>query len=454
MARPAVSASSVIRMVNDAMPSGTPDRQVGQAAPEAARVAPGAEQEGHRSAHVTVGHRRQAGFRARRWRRAHRGGRPAGRDAPRPGPRRRWTGRGRRPGCWSGASKDTKPSSALSARTSPQPRNVPMPRPMTVPTTAVITDSHRTMARSLPRLSPTARSRPSSRLRSWIESDSVLASPIRAMRMARHEQAVHEGQQLVDLTGHPLHVLVAVLHGGGAVLLDHRLDRGAALLEAGAVLQADQHGDVAGPQGVGRPVLLGHDDVAEQVADAVDGADREGALLLAGEVHGDLAAEAQVVVGGVALGHRDLAGCDRGQVALLHVEVEQGRHRRRVAGGGVLGAAVDGHRGVGERHRLGHLGQGVDLGRHRRAQPGAAEVVRGDHQVTAEALLDRLIDGAAERGAERGEQGDDGGADHQRQRGARPCGGGCAWRCAGPAGRPGRGRRPRAGPPQRPRGGR
>ena len=49
----------------------------------------------------------------------------------------------------------------------------------------MITDSHRTMDRTCGRVWPTARSRPSSRVRSWIESDRVLAMPMRAMRMAR-----------------------------------------------------------------------------------------------------------------------------------------------------------------------------------------------------------------------------------------------------------------------------
>ena len=57
--------------------------------------------------------------------------------------------------------------------------------PPTVPNTATITDSQRTIERMPRRSCPTARSRPSSRVRSWIESDSVLAMPITAMTMAR-----------------------------------------------------------------------------------------------------------------------------------------------------------------------------------------------------------------------------------------------------------------------------
>ena len=42
---------------------------------------------------------------------------------------------------------------------------------------AVITDSYRIMRFCWRRLSPIARSMPSSRVRSWIDSDSVLAMP-------------------------------------------------------------------------------------------------------------------------------------------------------------------------------------------------------------------------------------------------------------------------------------
>ena len=46
------------------------------------------------------------------------------------------------------------------------------------------TDSQRIIDRTWDRVWPTARSSPSSRVRSWIDSDSVLAMPMRAMMMA------------------------------------------------------------------------------------------------------------------------------------------------------------------------------------------------------------------------------------------------------------------------------
>ena len=53
-----------------------------------------------------------------------------------------------------------------------------------VPNSATVTASPRTIDRSWRRVWPTARSSPSSRVRSWIDSDSVLAMPMRAMTMA------------------------------------------------------------------------------------------------------------------------------------------------------------------------------------------------------------------------------------------------------------------------------
>ena len=93
--------------------------------------------------------------------------------------------RGPRPSELIGAANVPKPSWATSARIRPQPRNTPRPMPPSVPKIATITDSQRTVERTSERVCPTARSRPSSRVRSWIDSDSVLAMPISAIRTAR-----------------------------------------------------------------------------------------------------------------------------------------------------------------------------------------------------------------------------------------------------------------------------
>jgi hypothetical protein len=81
------------------------------------------------------------------------------------------------------------PALAPAASTSAQPRNAPTPMPPTAPNVATRTDSQRTIDRTCDRVWPTARRRPSSRVRSWIESDSVLAMPIRAMTMASTSRA-------------------------------------------------------------------------------------------------------------------------------------------------------------------------------------------------------------------------------------------------------------------------
>jgi hypothetical protein len=64
-------------------------------------------------------------------------------------------------------------------------KTTPMPRPMIVPRMAMIIDSPMIVLRSWRRDMPTARSRPSSRVRSSTDSDRVLAMPIRAMITAR-----------------------------------------------------------------------------------------------------------------------------------------------------------------------------------------------------------------------------------------------------------------------------
>ncbi len=65
-----------------------------------------------------------------------------------------------------GMASVPKPSWTARARTSPQPRNVPSAMPPIVPNTATITDSQRTIERVCERVRPTARRRPSSRVRS------------------------------------------------------------------------------------------------------------------------------------------------------------------------------------------------------------------------------------------------------------------------------------------------
>ena len=62
--------------------------------------------------------------------------------------------------------------------------DLPRITPPAVPNTAMITDSHRIMPRTCARVCPSARSSPSSRVRSWMDSDSVLTTPISAMTMA------------------------------------------------------------------------------------------------------------------------------------------------------------------------------------------------------------------------------------------------------------------------------
>ena len=87
-------------------------------------------------------------------------------------------------GTWN--SEMPSPSSAF---TIAHPKPVPIARPSVVPSRAMIVASQRTAARICERVIPTARSKPSSRVRSKIDSASVLAMPSRAMTIASASRA-------------------------------------------------------------------------------------------------------------------------------------------------------------------------------------------------------------------------------------------------------------------------
>ena len=81
-------------------------------------------------------------------------------------------------------SKALKPWSRRLAIMAPATTR-PISSPSTVPSTAMITDSQRIIERTWERTMPTARNSPTSRVRSKIDSASVLAMPNRAMNTAR-----------------------------------------------------------------------------------------------------------------------------------------------------------------------------------------------------------------------------------------------------------------------------
>ena len=70
------------------------------------------------------------------------------------------------------------------------PYTAPSARPMTVATAARVTDSQATIERTCPLVMPSARSSPSSRVRSSTERLSVLPTPITAMMTATASRAV------------------------------------------------------------------------------------------------------------------------------------------------------------------------------------------------------------------------------------------------------------------------
>ena len=88
----------------------------------------------------------------------------------------------------------------------------------------MITDSQRTADRTWLRPMPTARSSPSSRMRSWIDSPRVLAMPNRAISTASANKRVDHGEHLVDPTGQRGLELGVGLQAGGGIVGQDTLD--------------------------------------------------------------------------------------------------------------------------------------------------------------------------------------------------------------------------------------
>ena len=158
------------------------------------------------------------------------------------------------------------------------PNTTPMATPRAAPSSEITIDSSRIIRRSWDRLSPIARSRPTSRVRSMIESARVLtmprtamisASPSSAKMISRNwsiERAALLGELLLVEHGHDRqlldHVVQAVLDPGGAVLLvdDQRV---VGRLEAGRVERRERR-DGAGEDD--RGVLDDADDLPRLLA--------------------------------------------------------------------------------------------------------------------------------------------------------------------------------------------
>ena len=191
------------------------------------------------------------------------GGRPGradGGDArrpPRPA-RRTW-----RPG-GPGIEIALMPSS-FSACDSASPMPIPRAAPLRAPISEITTDSQRTIARTWPRVMPTARSRPSSRVRSNTDSARVLTMPSRAITTASSSITV---TKVSSWSMNPLasfSKLLLVEHLGVRVVGQGRRDRAPAPspLSAPAASVTSAGGDELR---AGEGVLLGEAD-DEVVAD-------------------------------------------------------------------------------------------------------------------------------------------------------------------------------------------
>ena len=79
--------------------------------------------------------------------------------------------------------------SSMSERWSATAKSRPSPTPSTAPSSAIATDSSRSMVRSCRRLSPTARNNPISRTLSMTDRARVLTMPSTAMTTASPSRA-------------------------------------------------------------------------------------------------------------------------------------------------------------------------------------------------------------------------------------------------------------------------
>ena len=133
--------------------------------------------------------------------RSRRGRRAATRATPGTPPRAR-----RRPSSRPGTAppratgiRNTVMPCSSSARANAQPQSIPSASPTMPPSTAITTDSQRTMRRICRRDMPTTRSSPSSWVRSNTDSASVLMIPRMAMISDSARIATKHGEELVDL---------------------------------------------------------------------------------------------------------------------------------------------------------------------------------------------------------------------------------------------------------------
>ena len=288
---------------------------------------------------------------------------------------------------------------------------------------------------------PIARSIPSSRVRSWIESASVLAIPNRETRTARREQHVEQRDERVDLVFAAFLQFLLVEHFGGregrlGAFVEQRLD----LLGVGARRGEDEVEEVLGLAEVAGEDRLGDEDAAEDVELRVEFADDPelGPAPGLGE-QAEAVAEVEAVRGGEAVGDDRLArraGCAGSPARPASI---RSRSASSMFGVGAPTSAVEPpptSLARAERIVATDSTPGTSLGRRRRPRRDRREAVGVlDHDPAGEVFVDDLGDRALQAGGEDGDEGDQGEADHQRRRGDRGAARDCAGRSRARAGR-------------------
>ena len=218
---------------------------------------------------------------------------------------------------------------------------MPSTVPIEAPMTEITTDSQRTIARTWLRVMPTARSRPSSRVRSKADSASVLTMPRSAMSTASKQHDGDEPEQLVDGGAFGLLKPLLIEHVRIRMRGEDLRDPVLHLLRVRSGCHLDERGGV---QQCGFPLLVGlqRDEVVivEVGLLAVDALDAQVLLSSPGEFDRNEVADPPVV-GGRGLGHHHTVHGEVAGVARGHAEVDDLLHGGRVQGGERRYAAIE-----------------------------------------------------------------------------------------------------------------
>ena len=283
------------------------------------------------------------------------------------------------------------------ARIRPQPRNVPTASPPTVPKTAVITDSHRTVARQLAAALADRRAQPELTGALVDRQRQRVADPHHGDQHGDGEQPVDHGRASSRSRTRPSPCTPRRLRFGRRVALGDRAHDGEAVGLGHPVGEVDEHDHVTALAGVRGPVVGRHHEIAERHPLGEDHADREVGRGAVDERQRDRVIGGQSVFLRVVLADRDPSGTQVADRALDDAHVEHRIEPAEVGGRRFDVVAVDAGGGEGHADCVIDLGLLGDRAGQFGAQGRAAEAVLFDDQVAAEPVVDGIVDRRLER---------------------------------------------------------